>query len=86
MWGLFEGNAIAGFIGMHPEGSMGLLEVLPEYRRRGYGYLLEAYLIRLHLQRGWTPYCHVVKGNEASLRLQKKLGFEFAEKPAIWVF
>lgn len=86
MWGLFEGDAIAGFIGMHPEGSMGLLEVLPEYRRRGYGYLLEAYLIRLHLQRGWTPYCHVVKGNEASLRLQKKLGFEFAEKPAIWVF
>ena len=85
MWGLFEDGRLAGFIGMHSEGSMGLLEILPEFRRRGYGYQLEAYLIALHLQRGWTPYCHIVYGNEASLRLQEKLGLSFAKLPAIWV-
>ena len=34
-----EGNC-AGFIGFHGEGSMGLLTVLPEYRRRGIGEAL----------------------------------------------
>lgn len=86
MWGLFDGEALAGFIGMHDEGSMGLLEILPEYRRRGYGYLLEGNLIRLHLERGWVPFCHVVAGNHASLRLQEKLGMTFSAQPAIWVY
>ena len=86
MWGLFEGENLAGFIGMHTEGSMGLLEILPEYRRRGYGYLLEGSLIRLHLERGWVPFCHVVEGNDASMHLQEKLGMSFSELPAIWVY
>lgn len=86
MWGLFDNGTLAGFIGMHDEGSMGLLEILPEYRRRGYGYLLEGSLIRLHLERGWVPFCHVVEGNDASMRLQEKLGMTFSELPAIWVF
>lgn len=86
MWGLFDNGTLAGFIGMHDEGSMGLLEILPEYRRRGYGYLLEGCLIRLHLECGWVPFCHVVEGNDASMRLQEKLGMTFSELPAIWVY
>lgn len=86
MWGLFADRKPAGFIGMHSEGAMGLLEVFPEYRHKGYGYALEAFLITLHLQRGWTPYCHVIDGNEASIRLQKKLGMECASLPAIWIW
>ena len=86
MWGLFDNDCLVGFIGMHTEGSMGFLEVLPEYRRRGYGYALEGSLIALHLERGWTPFCHVVEGNNASLALQKKLGMTFSPQPAIWVY
>ncbi len=86
IWGLYDEGQLAGFIGLHPEGSMGMLEILPQYRRRGYGYALEAHLIAVHLQRGWTPYCHVVDGNEASLALQRKLGLVKADLPAIWVF
>lgn len=86
MWGLFEGGKLAGFIGTHPEGAIGMLEILPEYRRKGYGYALEAFLIDWHLQRGWHPYCHVVDGNEASLHLQKRLGMEQAALPAIWAW
>lgn len=37
MHGAFEGEELLGFIGMHSEGSVGLLEVLPAHRRRGGG-------------------------------------------------
>ncbi len=84
VWGIFEAASLAGFIGTHREGAMGMLEIFPDYRRKGYGYALEAYLIAWHLQQGWTPYCHVVVGNDSSTRLQQKLGLELAELPALW--
>ena len=86
LWGLFEEGKLAGFIGTHSEGSMGMLEVFPEYRRKGYGMILENFLIAWHLERGWTPFGHVVDGNEASIRLQQKAGMERGDLPAIWVF
>lgn len=86
VFGLFEEGKLAGFIGTHSEGAIGMLEVFPEYRRKGYGYALEAYIISWILQRGWTPYCHVVEGNDASVRLQQKLGMECAELPALWIY
>lgn len=86
MWGLFENGALAGFIGMHSEGSMGMLEIFPEYRRKGYGYQLEAFLIEWHLRQGRRPYCHVVDGNDASVRLQTKLGLTKGTLPVIWVY
>ncbi len=85
MWGLFDGGKLAGFIGTHTEGAMGMLEIFPEYRRRGYGYALEAYLVAWHLHRGWIPYCHVVEGNDSSVHLQKKLGLELCNLPALWI-
>lgn len=86
MWGIFDGDTIAGFIGIHREGSMGYLEVLPEYRRRGYAMVLETFLIGEYLRRGWLPYGHVVAGNDASLAVQRKMGFTPAEAPAVWVW
>ena len=86
MWGVFDGGRLAGFIGTHSEGSMGMLEVLPEFRRKGYGLALEQFLIAWHLSRGWTPFGHVIDGNEPSLRLQQKAGMVCAGLPAIWLF
>lgn len=85
VWGIFDGGKLAGFIGTHSEGAMGMLEIFPEFRRRGYGYTLEAYLIAWHLAQGWTPYCHVVEGNDASTRLQRRLGMKCAQLPALWI-
>ena len=36
LFGGFSGDKLVGFIGEHPEGSVGILEVLPEFRRHGY--------------------------------------------------
>ncbi len=86
LWGIYENGALAGFAGLHTEGSMGLLEVLPQYRRKGYGYALEAYLIAWHLRHGYLPFGQVYEGNESSERLQMKLGMTKAALPAIWVY
>lgn len=86
MWGIFENGRMAGFAGEHLEGSMGLLEIVPEYRRRGFGYRLEAFLIRHFLEQGRVPFCQVIEGNEESMKLQKKLGMEIAEPPTWWLF
>ena len=65
---------------------MGMLEVVPEFRRRGIAQALEAALIRLHLERGWLPYCFVAPDNVPSLSLQAKLGLTNIHIPAIWLF
>ncbi len=85
MIGAYFGETCAGFIGVHGEGSMGLLEVFPEFRRRGVAMALESVMTNRMLEKGLIPYGHVVVGNEASLALQKKLGFTFAEKTVRWM-
>lgn len=85
LFGLFDGGALAGFAGFHSEGSMGMLEIFPAFRRRGYALQLEAFLIGTALAEGRIPYCHVIDGNEASLRLQRRMGLTCASLPAIWV-
>lgn len=85
MAGAFIGGKCAGFTGIHEEGAMGLLEVLPEYRRRGIAELLEAHLINWCLQNSRLPYCHVLTNNTASIALQKKLKLTLDEKPLYWL-
>lgn len=74
MFGAFYGETLAGFIGLHEEGSLGMLEVLPEYRGRHIGKALETYLINDCLEHGFTPFTQVVERNEISMKLQESLG------------
>jgi GNAT superfamily N-acetyltransferase len=86
LWGIFDGDTLAGFIGEHLEGSIGLLEVLPAYRRKGYGYRLEAFLINHILEAGRIPFCQVVTDNASSLALQRKLGMKISGQTTTWLF
>ncbi|MGX8699961.1 GNAT family N-acetyltransferase [Caproiciproducens sp.] len=85
MFGAFIDGAPAGFIGIHAEGSMGLLEVLPEYRRQGVAVVLETFLVNRFLAEGRVPFAQVIAGNTASLRLQQKLGFTVSEQAICWL-
>ncbi len=85
MYGAYVEGKLAGFIGRHIEGSMGLLEVLPEYRRLGIGSSLEAYMTNLILDRGEMPFCQLITDNGKSLALQKKLGFEIVPERVYWI-
>ena len=77
-------GALAGFAGIHQEGTMGLLEVLPQFRRRGLAEVLEVGLIAQQLHRGLLPYCHVRLGNTASEALQTKLGLVFDSRRTLY--
>ena len=84
MYGAFvDEGTLAGFIGEHEEGSMGMLEVFPELRRQGIAEALEAFCINRMLREGRIPFCQIIKGNEASVRLQEKLGLRIS-KEAVW--
>ncbi len=76
---------LAGFIGEHEEGSMGMLEVFPEFRRQGIAEALESFCINRMLRKGRTPFCQIIKGNEASVRLQEKLGLRISGESIWWM-
>ena len=82
----YENGSPVGFIGEHMEGSVGLLQVLQEHRRKGYGTALEIEMIRRTLEKGDIPFGQVVVGNTASLELQKKLGLTKSEGTIYWMW
>ena len=73
-------------IGWHDEGSQGMLHVFPEYRRRGFAEALERQLINFDLSRGYTPFGQLFIWNDASRRLQEKLGMDFADGHICWLW
>ena len=85
MYGVFLEGRLAGFAGIHAEGSMGMLEVAEEFRRRGIGEALEKHLINRMLERGWVPFCQVFTDNEASVRLQEKLKLRIGREKVYWI-
>lgn len=72
--GGFEAGRLCAFIGEHPEGAIGMLEVFPELRRRGWATALESAKINEQLDRGLVPWGEVWPDNQASIALQEKLG------------
>ena len=74
MYGACVEDRLAGFIGVHTEGAMGMLTVLEEYRGRGIGSALLTYLVRQELRRGHVPYSQIFRENRVSMALQKKSG------------
>ncbi|MBQ7360729.1 MAG: tRNA (guanosine(37)-N1)-methyltransferase TrmD [Lachnospiraceae bacterium] len=85
LFGLYQEDSLCGFIGIHPDGSLGMLEVMPEYRRNGIGSLLECYLINYALKQGWTPFGQVDVTNLASWKLQEKLGLCLSKNSLWWL-
>lgn len=80
-------DQLAGFMGLHSDGSMGLLETFPEYRKLGIGRAIEKFFINFCLDRGWVPYGQVRRNNEASFSLQQNLGMAFDRtKTLCWCF
>ncbi len=79
-----EDNEKVGFIGVHAEGCMGMLFVLPRFRRRGYGREMELFLTGEVMKSGMYPYGQVFVTNRASLALQKSTVYGGAECEMFW--
>lgn len=86
IYGGFLKEELVGFIGLHQEESMGMLEVFPEYRRRGYGEELERFMIKKQLSDGAIPYCQIDEHNKKSIQLQEKIGMELSDTLSYCLF
>ena len=84
LYGAFDGDVLTGFVGTHAEGTIGLLEVLPAYRRRGIGAALQSFMTNLELSKGHVPYGQVFVDNYVSQALQRRLGFQFSAGQLFW--
>lgn len=82
----FVGGEPAGFIGTHEEGSMGLLEVLPRYRRRGVAAALATMQTNRLLALGRVPFSQIEPENAASFALHRRLGFAVSDESLYWLF
>lgn len=85
MLGAFISGELAGFIGLHEEGSMGMLEVRPAYRRRGIASQLIAGLSAQQLSSGRIPFSQFVFTNEQSEALHRHLGFAISKEYVYWL-
>ena len=85
LFGGFLGGIMVGFAGRHTEGSIGLLEVFPPYRRQGFATVLERHMINQELALGHTPFGQVLTDNAPSLALQRSLGMTLSKEPLYWL-
>lgn len=86
IYGGFDASGeLVGFIGEHDEATMGVLEVFPAFRRRGFAGELEGALINRFRAKGRRAYCHVDPANTASQRLQRKLGLRQVPITQCWI-
>lgn len=79
-------DELVGFIGEHLEGSMGMLYIYPEHRKKGYAMELEKLMIEKTRKQGYIPFCQVEINNQDSMNLQKKLGFTISNESLYWVY
>ena len=84
--GGYLGETFIGYIGVHSEGSMGLLYVFPPYRRRGYAEALYRTLINNQLRKGRLPFAQIIEDNEESLALQRKMGLRLSDGLMYWMW
>lgn len=84
LFGGWMGRDLVGFVGYHEEGSLGMLYVLEQHRRKGYAQAMEAQLINRCLKRGSRAFGQIKVGNEASFRLHRGMGYTIADTPGSW--
>ncbi|MBE5741893.1 MAG: GNAT family N-acetyltransferase [Clostridiales bacterium] len=80
----YTDGEISGYIGRHDEGSIGILEIMPKFRRRGLGAFLVDYSVQKVIENGDLAYCHIVKDNTGSLNMHLKMNFTPSNKLVWW--
>lgn len=85
MTGAYVDGECAGFIGRYADGSIGLLDVRPEFRRRGIAEALLRDAVRSELRLGNVPFGQIAVGNAASTALNEKVGLTVSTESIWWL-
>jgi len=73
--GIYENDRLVAWALTHDDGAIGFLNVLEEYRGRGYATKVTVAMIKRLLEIGEVPYVHIEEENEKSMNLALKTGF-----------
>lgn len=73
--GIYQDEKLVAWALTHDDGAIGFLNVLEEYRRRGYGYDVTIAMIKKLLEQDEVPFVHIEENNEKSMNLALKTGF-----------
>ncbi|MCQ2770854.1 MAG: GNAT family N-acetyltransferase, partial [Clostridia bacterium] len=84
-FGAYFDNKIVGYMGIHSDGSMGMLHIFDEYRGLGYAMELQKFMINHQLSKGEYAYGQVFIDNIASMSLQRKLGMKVSDDYIGWM-
>lgn len=85
LFGGFLNDEVIGFIGIHDEGSIGLLAVVEKHKRKGYGLMLMDFIIQHFLGNNRVPYSQISHTNQASILLHQKAGMEISKDVIEWL-
>lgn len=77
-------DTLAGFVGRHADGEIGLLEVLPQYQRKGIGRKLMNEIVNEDSE--YIPYTQVLITNNVSNIFHNKLGAEKYKDTVYWCY
>ncbi|MCL2835471.1 MAG: GNAT family N-acetyltransferase [Defluviitaleaceae bacterium] len=86
IYGGYVNGEMCGFVGTHAEGSIGILEVLEKYRKRGFGAELLGFMVNKILEEGNVPFSQIEPENEVSVRLHQRFGFTVTPEKLYWLF
>jgi len=86
IFGGFADSSLIGFVGIHAEGSIGLLKVFDAYLEKGYGTALAGHITNYQLSQGIVPFAQIGINNNASLSVFAKLGFSISSECVYWMF
>lgn len=79
-----DGRAV-GFIGTHDDGSIGLLQVLPPWRRRGIGAMLLSLMVERVLTHAPLACFQIDVDNAPSIRLHRRVGMLVGTRITAWL-
>ena len=86
LYGAYVDGELVGFGGEHEEGSLGMLVILENHRRKGYAASLVGFGINRQLELNLTPFSNIGVENHASIEMHKKLGFTISSDSVWWLF
>lgn len=74
-FGIREKEKLVAWALTHDDGAIGFLNVLEQYRGRGYGKDITAAMVKRLLEVNEIPYVHIEEDNVKSMNLAVKMGF-----------
>lgn len=73
--GIYENEKLVVWAITHDDGAIGFLNVLEDYRRKGYGMDVTIAMTKRLLELGELPFVHIEEDNVKSMNLALKAGF-----------